>query len=110
MGTQLDEIEEMLKLGYCMGFGERYLMQYEGQLAITNRVGLAHWPAADRRQMIAILNAADCIRGLTSRQWGKISERLRTLENCPDLSQNEQSGPTHGCRTSDGRMPLLHPT
>ena len=109
MKTQLDEIEEMLKLGCCMGPGERYLMLYEGQLAITNRVGLAHWPKG-RRQMIAMFNAADCVRELTSRQWDKIFEMLQTLENPPDSSQSEQSGHGHGCRTSAGRMPLLHPT
>ncbi len=78
MKTQLDEIEEILELGCSMGPGERYLMLYEGQLAITNRVGLAHWPKG-RRQMIAVLSAADCARGLTSRQWNRIFNRLRTL-------------------------------
>ena len=78
MKTQLDEIEEMLELGCCMGPGERYLMLYEGQLAITNRVGLAHWPKGTR-QMIATLNVADCAHELTRSQWDKISERLRTL-------------------------------
>ncbi len=109
MKTQLDEIEEMLKLGCCMGPGERYLMLYEGQLAITNRVGLAHWPKG-RRQMIAIFNAAGCVHGLTSHQWDKIFKRLRTLENSPDSSRSEQSGPRHRCRTSTGRTPPLHPT
>ena len=107
MKTQLDELEEMLKLGCCMGPGERYLMLYEGQLAITNRIGLAHWPKG-RRQIIAIFNAADCVHRLTSRQWDRMFERLRRLKNCPDSSQSEQSG--HGCRSSAGHTPLLHPT
>ncbi len=101
MRIQFDEIEEMLKLGCCMGPGERYLMLYEGQLAITNRIGLAHWPKG-RRQMIAVLSAADCARGLTSPQWNRIFSRLRTLENCPDS--------TPAGRNPAGRTPLLHPT
>ena len=109
MKTQLSEIEEMLKLGRYMGPGERHLMLYEDQLAITNRIGLAHWPKG-RRQMITIVNAADCVRGLTSRQWDKIFERLPTLENSPDSNRSEQSGPGPGCRSSAGRTPLPHPT
>jgi len=109
MKTRLDELEEMLELGRWMGPGKRYLMLYEGQLAITNRVGLAHWPRG-RRQMIAVLDAADCVHGLTSRQWDKIFERLRMLENPPDSSLSGQSEPTHGCRTPARPTPLLHPT
>ncbi len=109
MKTRLDELEEMLELGRWMGPGDRYLMLYEGQLAITNRAGLAHWPRG-RRQMIAIFNAADCVHGLTSRQWDKIFERLRMLEDSPDSSRGEQSGPGSGRRSSTGRTPLLHPT
>ena len=40
MEAQMGELEEMLRLGCCMGPGERYLMLYEGQPAITNRTGL----------------------------------------------------------------------
>lgn len=109
MKTQLDELEEMLELGRWMGCGERYLMLYEGQLAITNRVGLARWPKG-RRQMIAVLSAADCACALTSRQRGKIFERLRTLKNCPDPNWSEQAEPWHVCRNSAGRTPPPRPT
>ena len=109
MRIQFDEIEEMLKLGCCMGPGERYLMLYGGQLAITNRAGLARWPQG-RRQMIAILRAADCACGLTLRQWNRIQERLRMLENHPDSCQSDQTGRGPGGRNFAGRMPLLHPT
>lgn len=107
MKIQLDEIEEILKLGCFMGSGERYLMLYEGQLAITNRVGLTHWPKG-RRQMVAILRAADCACGLTSRQWSRIQERLRMLESHSDSCRSNKAG--HGGRNFAGRMPLLHPT
>lgn len=109
MKTQLDEIEEMLELGCCMGPGERYLMLYKGQLAITNRVGLAHWPKG-RRQMIATLNVADCVHGLTLCQRNRMFKRLRMLENCSYSSQSERSEPGHGSRNSAGRTPPLHPT
>ena len=109
MKIQLDEIEEMLKLGCCMGPGERYLMLYEGQLAITNRAGLTHWPKG-RRQMIAVLRAADCVCGLTLRQWSRIQERLRMLESHLDLCRSDQTGRGHSDRNLAGRMPLLHLT
>ncbi len=110
MKTQLDEIEEMLELGCSMGSGERYLMLYEGQLAITNRVGLARWPKGVC-QMIAILSVADCVHGLTPSQWDKIFERLQMFKNSPDSSRSGRSDePGPGDRNSTGRTPLLHPT
>jgi hypothetical protein len=41
MKTQIDRIEELLKLGTGLGPGKRHLICYEGELAINNRIGLA---------------------------------------------------------------------
>jgi len=80
------ELEYMFELGRWMGHGERYLIWYEGELAITNRCGLAHWPRG-RRQIVAILGVGDCVHGLTLRQRSQISGRLRSLGNSTDSAR-----------------------
>ena len=80
MKTKIDKIEELLELGIGMGPGKRYLLIYEGELAITNRVGLANWPAG-RREIVAQLDAADCLHGPISRKWDDIFRKLRAIES-----------------------------
>lgn len=91
MKTRIDEVDEMLKLGRCMGQGERYLMLYEGKLAITNRTGLAHWPKG-RRQMIAVFDASDCVHGLIECRRKGIFERLGSLKNLAGPKWAEREG------------------
>jgi hypothetical protein len=104
MKTRIDEVDEMLRLGRYMGRGERYLMLYEGQLAITNRTGLTHWPKG-RRQMIAIFDCSDCVHGLTSCQRNSIFERLRRLKNPTHSNEAERDG-----RVAPELTPPLYPT
>jgi len=80
METKIDKIEELLELGIGMGSGKRFLLVYEGELAITNRVGLANWPPG-RREIVTQLDAADCLHGPTSQKWDEILEKLRTIES-----------------------------
>jgi hypothetical protein len=60
MNTQTDKIEELLKLGWGLGPGSRYLIRYEGELTITNSSGLANWPGP-RPEILAKLDAIDCL-------------------------------------------------
>jgi hypothetical protein len=79
MKTNIDKIKELLELGIGMGPGKRYLLIYEGEPAITNRIGLANWPPG-RRQIVTQLEAADCLNGLTPRKWAEILKKLRAIE------------------------------
>lgn len=106
--TEIEQVEEMLELGRCMGPGERYLMLYEALPAITNRTGLAWWPKGDRR-VIAVFDAADCVTGLTSRQWEQILDRLSKAKGASDAS----GGSKHrsGQEACSGRRAAdAHPT
>ena len=76
METQIDKIEELLMLGRWLGPGSRYLIRYEGELTITNSSGLANWPSP-RPEIIAKLDAIDCLKGPTSQKWDEIFEKLR---------------------------------
>ena len=80
METQIAEIEELLKLGRALGPGKRYLIRYDGRLSIKNRAGLAKWPGG-RPEVVARLDAMDCLHGLTSRKWNQICEKLRANED-----------------------------
>jgi len=80
MRTNIDKIEELLELGIGMGPGKRFLLVYEGELAITNRVGLANWPPG-RREIVARLDATDCLHGPNWRKWDEIFEKLHAIES-----------------------------
>ena len=80
MKIKNDKIEELLELGIGMGPGKRYLLVYEGELAITNRIGLANWPPG-RREIVTQLDATDCLHGPTSRKWDEICEKLHAIES-----------------------------
>ena len=77
--TNIDKIMELLELGIGLGLGKRYLLIYEGEPAITNRIGLANWPPGSR-QIVTQFDAADCLNGLTSRKWNEILKKLRAIE------------------------------
>jgi len=80
MKTKIDKIEELLEIGIGMGSGKRYILVYEGELAITNRVGLANWPPG-RREIVAQFDATDCLHGPNSRKWNEIFEKLLAIED-----------------------------
>ena len=104
MEAQMGELEEMLRLGCCMGPGERYLMLYEGQPAITNRTGMAYWPKGERR-MIAVFDEVDCARVLTQCKSNAIFERLQKVKNSANAKRV-----TPVCRIASKLSRPLHPT
>lgn len=104
MKAQIGELEKMLRLGCYMGPGERYLMLYKGQPAITNRTGLAYWPIGKRR-MIAVFDAVDCARGLTRCQWSAIFKRLQRAKSPTNAKEAKP-----GCHIASNLSRPLHPT
>lgn len=100
--TETEQIQQTLELGCYMGPGERYLMLYGGILTITSRTGLVHWPGGNR-WTIAILDAADCVQGLTRGQYDAITERLRRTRGAVGTKADDRR---------DGRadhIPNAHP-
>ena len=107
MRTETEQIGELLELGCYMGPGERYLMLYEGILTITNGTGLAHWPRGNRRT-IATFDAADCVRGLSGRQWVEIMGRLRRIRGAAGTKGGDGNG-GEWAHIAD-QVPQAHPT
>jgi len=108
MRTDTEQIEELLELGCYMGPGERYLMLYEGILTITNRTGLVWWPRGNKRK-IAILDAADCVSGLSRRGWDEILGRLRKIRSAEQPHQRDRCGCKRGPDSSADQAPQAHP-
>ena len=102
----IDKIEELLELGIGMGLGKRYLLVYEGELAITNRVGLANWPPG-RREIVAQLDATDCLHRANSRKWDEIFEKLRAIEDrkANNAERIDVTGPSSPLRVKEACLP-----
>lgn len=73
------ELQEILEIGIYLGSGPRYLLYYYGQLAITNNAGLMHWPEGPK-VVVAVINARECVRGLSQARKSYLMAKLRSLE------------------------------
>ncbi len=74
------ELQEMLKIGLCLGFGPRYLLYYYGQLAISNDAGLMRWPEGPK-VIVAVIKAQECANGLSPARKAYLLAKLRSLQD-----------------------------
>ena len=79
MASMEAELQEMLEIGMYLGTGPRYLLYYYGQLAITNDVGLVHWPKGPKA-IVAVITAQECAGGLCSARRAYLLAKLRLFE------------------------------